>query len=92
MAGHPYGAVAWVHNASAAGRVTLRRRLDTQDSNTRQVSPQEAGTALKQDAGSATAKRPYSQAGKDPVEDLTAEADGPPGGSSSIPVVRVARP
>src|SRR6266508_382765 len=39
----PYGPVSWVHNARAAGRVTLRRRLDTRGYTVREVSPQEAG-------------------------------------------------
>ena len=39
----PYGPVSWVHNARAAGRVTLTRRRDTRQYAIREVAPEEAG-------------------------------------------------
>ena len=76
----PYGPVSWVHNARAAGRVTLRRRRrDTLEYAVREVSPQEAGPVLKRYVDIATATRPYFQAAKDAsVEDFIAEADRHP--------------
>src|SRR5689334_9369148 len=43
----PYGAVGWVRNARAAGRVTLSRRGQAVDYLLREVSPAEAGAVLK---------------------------------------------
>jgi deazaflavin-dependent oxidoreductase (nitroreductase family) len=75
----PYGAVSWVHNARAAGRVTLGRRGDRRDYRVREVSAEEAGPVLKRYVGVATATRPYFAADKDsPVEDFVAEADRHP--------------
>jgi len=75
----PYGPVSWVHNARAAGRVTLRRRLEVRAYAIREVSTQEAGPVLKRYVRIATATRPYFQATKDsPVEDFVAEADRHP--------------
>jgi deazaflavin-dependent oxidoreductase (nitroreductase family) len=71
----PYGAVSWVHNARAAGQVTLRRARDTHDYAIREVRPDEAGPILKRYIAIASATRPYFQAGKDsPVGDFVAEA------------------
>jgi len=71
----PYGPVSWVHNARAAGQVTLRRRLEVREYAVREVSAQEAGPVLKRYIHIATATRPYFQAAKDaPVEDFVAEA------------------
>jgi deazaflavin-dependent oxidoreductase (nitroreductase family) len=79
----PYGAVSWVHNARAAGRVTLRRAGDTRDYAIREVRPDEAGPILKRYIGIASATRPYFQAGKDsPVDDFVAEAHRHPCSSS----------
>jgi deazaflavin-dependent oxidoreductase (nitroreductase family) len=75
----PYGAVSWVHNARAAGRVTVGRRGDRRDYGIREVPAAEAGPVLKRYVGVATATRPYFQADKDaPVEDFVAEADHHP--------------
>ena len=75
----PYGAVSWVHNAGAAGRVTLGRRGDWRDYAVREVPAAEAGPVLKRYVGVATATRPYFGADKDaPVEDFIAEADRHP--------------
>jgi F420H(2)-dependent quinone reductase len=35
----PYGPVSWVHNARAAGKVTLTRRRDTREYAVREVPP-----------------------------------------------------
>jgi deazaflavin-dependent oxidoreductase (nitroreductase family) len=75
----PYGPVSWVHNARAAGRVTVRRRRDRRDYAIREVPPGEAGPVLKRYVAVATATRPYFQADKDaPVEAFVAEADRHP--------------
>jgi deazaflavin-dependent oxidoreductase (nitroreductase family) len=75
----PYGAVSWVHNARAAGRVTLSRRGQRRSHAVREVPAKEAGPVLKRYVGVATATRPYFQADKDaPVEDFVAEADRHP--------------
>jgi deazaflavin-dependent oxidoreductase (nitroreductase family) len=74
-----YGPVSWVHNARAAGRVTLGRRGDRRDYAVREVPAEEAGPVLKRYVGVATATRPYFGADKDaPVEDFVAEADRHP--------------
>jgi deazaflavin-dependent oxidoreductase (nitroreductase family) len=71
----PYGAVSWVVNARAAGRVTLRRGRDIRDYTIRELSAAEAGPILKRYIGVAPATRPYFQASKDSqVEDFIAEA------------------
>jgi deazaflavin-dependent oxidoreductase (nitroreductase family) len=69
----PYGPVSWVHNARAAGRVTLGHRGDRRDYAVREVSGQEAGPVLQRYVAIAAATRPYFQASKDdPVEDFVA--------------------
>ncbi|MEV0714415.1 nitroreductase family deazaflavin-dependent oxidoreductase [Asanoa sp. NPDC050611] len=71
----PYGPVSWVHNARAAGRVTLTRRSDRRDYAVREVSAEEAGPVLKRYVAVARPTRPYFAADKDdPVEAFTAEA------------------
>jgi deazaflavin-dependent oxidoreductase (nitroreductase family) len=71
----PYGPVPWVHNARAAGRVSLTRRRDTRDYTIREASPQEAGPVLQRYLRLAPSARPYFQASKDsPVEDFVTEA------------------
>lgn len=71
----PYGAVSWVLNARAAGRVTLRRGRDRQDCTVRELSPAQSGPILQRYIRIAPATRPYFQAGKDsPAADFTAEA------------------
>lgn len=71
----PYGAVSWVHNARAAGRVTLRRRRQARDYTIRAVPPAEAGPVLKDYFRLAPAARKSFQAtGNSPVADFTAEA------------------
>ena len=75
----PYGPVSWVHNARAAGRVTLTRGRDTREYGIREVDPEEAGPVLKRYVRIATATRRYFLATKDsPVGDFVAEADRHP--------------
>jgi len=75
----PYGAVSWVLNARAAGRVSLTRRGNRRDYAVREVSAAEAGPVLKRYVAVATATRPYFGADKNaPVEDFVAEADRHP--------------
>jgi deazaflavin-dependent oxidoreductase (nitroreductase family) len=71
----PYGAVSWVHNARAAGRVSLARRRNREDYAVRELPVAEAGPVLKRYVGIAAATRPYFDADKAaPVEDFVAEA------------------
>jgi deazaflavin-dependent oxidoreductase (nitroreductase family) len=75
----PSGPVPWVHNARAAGQVSLTRRHDTRHYNIREVPPPEAGAVLQRYVRIAPSTRPYFQATKDsPVEDFVAEADRHP--------------
>lgn len=75
----PYGPVSWVHNARAAGRVTLTRRRSTREYAIREVASEEAGPVLKRYVRIATATRRYFLATKDsPVEDFVTEADRHP--------------
>jgi hypothetical protein len=68
-----------VHNARAAGRVTLTRRRDTRAYTIREVTPEEAGPILKRYVRIATATRPYFLATKDSrVEDFVTGADRHP--------------
>ena len=72
----PYGPVAWVLNARAAGKVTLRRGRDIGMYSIREVlAPEEAGPVLKKYLAIATATRPYFIATKNsPVSEFVAEA------------------
>ena len=71
----PYGAVPWVHNARAAGRVRLTRRRTTREYAVREASAAEAGPVLKRYVAVATATRDYFAAGRDaPAADFAAEA------------------
>lgn len=75
----PYGPVAWVHNARAAGRVTLSRRGDRRDFAVREVTAAEAGPVLQRYIRIAGATRPYFAASPDsPVADFVAEAEQHP--------------
>lgn len=75
----PYGAVGWVHNARAAGRVSLRYGRSTREYAIREVSKDEAGPVLKRYVAIASKTRPRFNATKDsPVEDFVAEADRHP--------------
>lgn len=72
----PYGAVPWVLNARAAGRITLTRRLQTRHYGIREVAATEAGPVLKKYVAIASATRDFFRAEKeDPIEKFEAEAD-----------------
>lgn len=71
----PYGPVAWVLNARAAGTVTLSRRGHSTGYAVREVGSDEAGLVLKQYIQMARPTRPYFRATPDaPVAEFTAEA------------------
>src|SRR5512140_1078446 len=61
----PYGPVSWVHNARAAGRVSLTRRRDTRNYAIREVSAEEAGPVLRLYVRIAPATRRYFEATMD---------------------------
>jgi hypothetical protein len=71
--------VSWVHNARAAGRVGLSRRLNMRHYAIREASAVEAGPVLRRYVAVATATRKYFQADKNaPVEQFVAEASRHP--------------
>src|SRR5262245_46687145 len=71
----PYGAVSWVHNARAAGRVSLRRGAEAGDYTVREARPDEAGAGRGGDVAVAGRTRGACQAGQDaPVTQFVAEA------------------
>jgi len=71
----PYGPVAWVHNARAAGRVSLSRRGRRLEYTVREVTADEAGPVLKDYVRRARPTRPYFDATPGaPVADFVAEA------------------
>jgi deazaflavin-dependent oxidoreductase (nitroreductase family) len=71
----PYGAVSWVRNARAAGRVAIRRGRGSLDYAIRELGPEEAAPILKRYVGIASATRPYFEARRDsPVELFRSEA------------------
>lgn len=69
----------WVHNARAAGRVMLTRRLESRSYLIREGTAQEAGPVLQRYVQIASATRRYFQADRtDPVERFVAEAEHHP--------------
>jgi deazaflavin-dependent oxidoreductase (nitroreductase family) len=75
----PYGAVSWVHNARAAGRVTLRRGRAAREFAVREVGPDEAGPVLRRYVAIAGRTRASFRASPDsPVAAFVAEAHGHP--------------
>lgn len=76
----PYGAVAWVHNARAAGEVVLRRRGTSVRCVIREVtSAEEAAPLLKQYLSLTGPPRRYFFASKDdPPQRFRAEAAAHP--------------
>jgi deazaflavin-dependent oxidoreductase (nitroreductase family) len=72
----PYGVVAWVRNARAAGRVSVRRGREMRAYAVRELAAAEAGPVLKRYLAVAARTGAYFTAGKDsPVEEFVAEAD-----------------
>lgn len=75
----PYGAVGWVHNARAAGRVTLSRGRHVETVSISEVSGDERGHVLKAYATRVPVTRPFFAARPDaPVEAFIAEGDRHP--------------
>jgi deazaflavin-dependent oxidoreductase (nitroreductase family) len=71
----PYGEVAWVRNARAAGRVTLSRGRRAATSAITAVPPEVAGRILKRYVAEVPITRPFFEARPDaPVEAFVAEA------------------
>jgi deazaflavin-dependent oxidoreductase (nitroreductase family) len=71
----PYGAVGWVHNARAAGRVGLARGLRRGEYAVREVDAVEAGPVLQRYINKAVATRQYFEADRHAaVERFVAEA------------------
>jgi deazaflavin-dependent oxidoreductase (nitroreductase family) len=71
----PYGPVSWVHNARAAGRVSVSRRGRRVDCTVREVTPEEAGPVLKEYLRLTGPPRRYFDAAPDaPAEQFAAEA------------------
>lgn len=75
----PYGDVAWVHNARAAGQVTISRGRLTHTCRVRELSATEAGPILQRYIRVAPATRSFFTAAVDaPVAAFVAEADRHP--------------
>jgi deazaflavin-dependent oxidoreductase (nitroreductase family) len=75
----PYGPVGWVHNARAAGTVTLRRGRQRHAYTVREATPAEAGPVLKRYVTIAARTRHRFAATIDaPVEAFIAEATDHP--------------
>jgi deazaflavin-dependent oxidoreductase (nitroreductase family) len=75
----PYGPVSWVHNARAAGRISLSRRGERREYTVREVPAAEAGPVLQRYIRIAGATRPYFAASLDsPVSEFVAEAERHP--------------
>jgi deazaflavin-dependent oxidoreductase (nitroreductase family) len=71
----PYGAVGWVHNARAAGQVTLRRGRRSDDLEVDEVEGQEAARVLQAYLRKVRVVRPYFDVTPNsPLEAFTAEA------------------
>jgi len=75
----PYGPVAWVHNARAAGTVRITRRSEDREFAVREVGAEEAGPILKQYLKITGPPKAYFHAGADsPVAEFVAEAPDHP--------------
>lgn len=75
----PYGEVAWVRNARAAGEVTVARGRRTETLPITEVGPAQSAPVLKRYLAVAPIVRPYFDALKDsPVEHFEKEADRHP--------------
>lgn len=71
----PYGIVDWVHNARAAGKVTLSRGRVQEHVDITELEPAEAAPILKQYVHEVPIVRPYFDADKDSsLEHFEAEA------------------
>jgi deazaflavin-dependent oxidoreductase (nitroreductase family) len=75
----PYGPVAWVRDARASGRVSLRYGRTERPYAIREVPAGEAGPVLKRYVAVATKTRRHFRTNADaPVETFVAEADRHP--------------
>jgi deazaflavin-dependent oxidoreductase (nitroreductase family) len=71
----PYGDVAWVRNARAAGRVTLTRGRHAESIPIRELSAADAAPVLRHYVTRVPITRPYFDASPDsPLADFEAEA------------------
>lgn len=71
----PYGAVSWVHNARAAGQVTLSRGRHAELARVEEVGPGEAAPILRLYVRRVSITRPFFSAGPEaPIEEFVAEA------------------
>jgi deazaflavin-dependent oxidoreductase (nitroreductase family) len=71
----PYGAVGWVRNLRAAGRVTLTRGRRSEDLAVRELEPHEAAPVLQRYlAANNITRRHFDATRRSPVEDFEAEA------------------
>jgi deazaflavin-dependent oxidoreductase (nitroreductase family) len=71
----PYGAVGWVRNARAAGRVTLARGGRSETAVLAEIGPEESAPVLRQYVREVPITRPFFDAGPDaPLEAFAAEA------------------
>ena len=71
----PYGEVAWVRNARAAGEVELSRAGHTEALGIEEVAPERAAPVLKRYLTSAPVVRPFFDVRPDSaIEDFVAEA------------------
>ncbi len=71
----PYGAVNWVRNARAAGRVTLRRGRQAETVAVVEVGPEESAPVLQRYVAEVPITRPYFGVRPDaPLDDFRAEA------------------
>ena len=65
----PFGAVGWVHNAKAAGKVTLTRNGKSETLAIREVTPQQAAPVLRKYVVNVAVTRPYFDVGTDSSEE-----------------------
>jgi hypothetical protein len=71
----PYGEVSWVHNARAAGQVTLSRGRHTETVAIADLGPEEAAPILKRYVTDIPITRPFFDPKPDsPLEAFVAEA------------------
>jgi deazaflavin-dependent oxidoreductase (nitroreductase family) len=75
----PYGTVGWVHNARAAGRVTLSRAGRSEEVAVREATAGEAGQILRDYLRKFPVVAPFFDLGRSaPAEDFVAEASRHP--------------
>ena len=71
----PYGEVAWVHNARAAGEVELTRARRTERLRVEELAPADAAPILREYLRGAAVTRPFFDVTPaSPLEDFEAEA------------------